>query len=97
MENKEAFKLCLDDKIVEREQLTKELEETILAYEKARCETHMYDFFVTHKGENYAKLFNEKQRLSKENEDNLRNKRNNIEKELKLLKIEIEYLETQTN
>lgn len=95
MTNKEAFKLCLDDRIAKREQLTKELEEITIAFEKVNREEHMYYYLVTHRGNTYKELFSNKHEISQENENKLREEKETIEKELKLLEIEIEYLETQ--
>ena len=95
MTNQEAFKLCLDERISKREELSKELDKITVSYEKALREEHMYHHLTSGMGTRYQNMFNEKHQCSQENVDKLSNEKETLEKELRILQIEIDYLETQ--
>lgn len=93
MNQNELYQMCLEGRKVQQEKFKKELEELDIEYKRAEFEEDMYND-LTKRGR-HRDVFSEKHSASMKKVDELATSKDGLEKQLKILEIEIEYIESK--
>lgn len=97
MTNVEVWKLCLDDRKTEYEQLKSELEQIEIKFLKAEFEEGMYCNLKDRGSSCYREVFTERHELCKERVDELEKHKDSLKGKIETLQKEMEYIEGLLN